>query len=311
MSVFIMFVMLLWAGVANAFTVTASNFQSPNKPENAIDGDINTRWSCLGECWIQLDLGYVAGDNDLYIVWRNIEKHVPIFEIEISLDGETWEVVNDGTPNEDQFFPPHVLYSFDPGEGYQYIRVTGHGNSFNGWNSILEMTVNDPPDENWARREIASISASHHEKTNAPELAFDGNLATHWTADSPAWLEVELIPLYDFKLTEVDQVKIAWKSGNKRVAKFDIEASMDGVRWEVVYSGESTGKSLALESYVIGRFGSVCARYVRIVGKGNNDPKQAVKNSITEAQIWGMDSPDIPFCDFPTPDSLDAVTGRM
>src|SRR5687767_14729542 len=88
MSIFIAFIVLFWAGVADAFyyKVTASDYVEPNRPTNAIDDDRNTHWTCRGECWIQLDVEEVWTLNEVYIEWKNDSKRLAFFDIVLSTD---------------------------------------------------------------------------------------------------------------------------------------------------------------------------------------------------------------------------------
>ena len=115
-----------------------------------------------------------------------------------------------------------------------------------------------------------------------PALAVDGNLATHWTGLNGASLTLDL-----GSVTQVNDIRIAWKSGNKRRADHDIEVSEDGDAWTLVYSGLSTGKMLIPESHILDQ--DYFVRYVRITGHGNDaaDPASRNKNLITEVEVWG------------------------
>lgn len=313
MFAWLVVLMMLAVGVgsASALTVTASDFQSPNKPENVVDRSYNTRWSCQGECWLQLDFGYVNNYfRELWISWRNSKKRISVFDVAVSVDGATWETVFSGTSDDDagDDFHDDGLFEFGGPFPARYVRVIGHGNDFNDWNSILDIHLGDFWEDRWEKRDIKEVTASHHEKTNAPALALDSNLGTHWTADSPAWIQFEFA-----RATMIEEVDIAWKSGNKRVASFDIQVSEDGSNWETAFSGQSSGASLALESYMLNER-PYCAKYVRIVGKGNNDPKQKIKNSITEVEIWTLFFPgEDPDCDDApwNEDSLDVIADRQ
>jgi hypothetical protein len=112
---------------------------------------------------------------------------------------------------------------------------------------------------------------------NPPEDTIDGDLSTRWSAFGDGqWIE------YDLGSTKnVGLVKIAWLYGDRRMAYFDIEVSTDGVDWSQVYSGQSSGTTVNLESY---DFDDVTARYVRIVGHRNT---RNGWNSITEVEIYG------------------------
>jgi hypothetical protein len=68
--------------------------------------------------------------------------------------------------------------------------------------------------------------------------------------------------------------------GDSRYAYFAIEVSVDGVNFERVYDGTSSGTTLQLQEFILGD--TLQARYVRIVGFGNSQNKW---NSITEVSF--------------------------
>lgn len=109
---------------------------------------------------------------------------------------------------------------------------------------------------------IQDVIASGHDG-NEPKNTVDANLSTRWSASGDGvWIR------YDLGASRtVLAVDVAWYQGNARVARFSIETSADGATWRRVYQGQSSGTSLGLERYVLG---DVTARYVRLVGHGNN-----------------------------------------
>src|SRR3989442_729269 len=123
---------------------------------------------------------------------------------------------------------------------------------------------------------VVSVVASGDDG-NIPENTLDNNLATRWSASGDGqWIR------YDFgTVAAIDRVGIAWYLGDTRSAYFDIEVSLDTVTWAKVFSGQSSGQTLQLESYT---FPTASGRYVRIVGHGNST---SAWNSITEAAICG------------------------
>lgn len=297
-------VALFWVATGWAsspeYKVTASGYEKANIPSNAIDDDPLTHWTCRGECWIEIDQGYVGITNNIYIGWLNTKRE-NFFDIATSTDGVNWTTVfksdvseNTGTEFGEYEFDPDLTGPPPPPDGLEegefwppgyiearYFRVIGHGNSNSDHNSIVELREwSFDQEEFMIQHDIVAATASAHNKTNTPERAIDDNLATHWTSDNGEWIQLDL-----GYLDTVENVKIAWLSGNKRKADYDIEVSMDGVNWELAFAGTSTGASLKLENNLFGK--EYCARYVRIYGYGNDHPTQGSKNSITEVEIWG------------------------
>src|SRR3989441_11579158 len=97
-------------------------------------------------------------------------------------------------------------------------------------------------------------------------------ISTRWSAQGDSqWIRYDL-----GAVAALDQVDIAWYVGDTRIASFDIQVSLDTVTWTTVFSGQSSGQTLQLESYA---FPTTSGRYVRIVGHGNSASNW---NSITE-----------------------------
>src|SRR6266699_1864849 len=126
----------------------------------------------------------------------------------------------------------------------------------------------------------ASVVASANDG-NAPQNTLDKSLATRWSAQGDGqWIRYDL-----GALVAIDHLDIAWYLGDTRIASFDIQVSPDTVTWTQVFSGQSSGQTLQLESYA---FPTTADRYVRIVGHGNST---SAWNSITEVAILGTALP--------------------
>ena len=123
---------------------------------------------------------------------------------------------------------------------------------------------------------VSSVFASGDDG-NVPQNTLDGNLSTRWSSSGVGeWITFELNNTF-----EVQSINISWYVGDVRVSFFDVLYSEDGLSWVNVYSGESSGTSIFQESYGLI---DAAARYVRIVGKGNNLNSW---NSITTVTILG------------------------
>ncbi len=119
-------------------SVKASRVPQPaNSPENSIDGDLGTRFSCDGVCWIEYDLGSIQSLNSISIAfWLAIER-VGQFDIELSQDGVHYTKVFDGDALQTEGFENHKLY----GENARYVRLNcyGYNHISSNWNSILDV----------------------------------------------------------------------------------------------------------------------------------------------------------------------------
>ncbi len=119
------------------------------------------------------------------------------------------------------------------------------------------------------------VSASSDDG-NVPANVLDNNLNTRWSASGDG----QWIQFCQANTTTVSGVKIAFYNGNVRRSLFDIQVSANGTSWTNVATGlQSSGTSLALETF---SFTGTSAKYVRILGHGNN---VNAWNSYTEVQI--------------------------
>ena len=123
----------------DAYTVAAVSAsavpEEENVPENAIDDSLDTRWSADGDAWISFDLGESKLLGYAGIAFFNSAVRKTKFDIEVSEDGKTWEKVWSGMS----------VKGKEGIQGYplenktaRYVRIYGHGNTVNEWNSVLE-----------------------------------------------------------------------------------------------------------------------------------------------------------------------------
>lgn len=120
---------------------------------------------------------------------------------------------------------------------------------------------------------MASAS-SIPEDANGPDKMIDGDFSTRCAVEYNCWMEIDLGEITDFA-----GVAIAFMDGSKRQAIYDILYSEDGVNYQRVFSGRSTGETEEYESISIpGR-----ARYIRFAGYGNTTSGW---NSVTEFGVY-------------------------
>ena len=145
-----------------------------------------------------------------------------------------------------------------------------------------EIVISAPPQTklDYSHNELKVIAASVDVLTQEdapPENSLDHNFETRLALAVPNFV------IYDFgEVKPVDKVLLAFYSGNRRKAIFDIEVSEDNINWTQVFSGESSGKTLDYEYFDIG---SQKARYLKIVGHGADTKENWL--SITEFRAFG------------------------
>lgn len=121
-------------------SVTASRVpQAENNPENTLDGDMETRWSCDGICWIEYDLGAVYDLNSVSIAFWLANERLGQFDIEISQDGHNYVKCFDGDALKINGLENHKLF----GAKARYVRFNcyGYDNVKTNWNSVLEVKM--------------------------------------------------------------------------------------------------------------------------------------------------------------------------
>ncbi len=113
--------------------------QAENSPENTMDGDLNTRWSCQGLCWIEYDLGKVYDLNSISLAFLESDIRTAQFSIELSEDGKNYVSYFDGDSIRTKGFENHRFF----GAKARYVRINASGYDGNreNWNSITEVKL--------------------------------------------------------------------------------------------------------------------------------------------------------------------------
>lgn len=118
----------------------AASADDGNVPANVLDGNLDTRWSAEGDGqWIQFCLGSPASISGVQIAFYNGAARTSSFDVLVSADGLSWttaatNLVSSGTSAALETF------TFAAKTG-KFIRIVGHGNSVNAWNSYSEVVI--------------------------------------------------------------------------------------------------------------------------------------------------------------------------
>lgn len=259
-----------------ASTVTASA-DDGNVPANTVDGNLATRWSANGDGqWIRYDLGITRTVHFIKIAWVSGDTRTAYFDVQVSPNGTDWTnlLLSHASSGASAALE---TYSFSATSA-RYVRIVGHGNSVNLWNSIAETEIwgtTSAPQKLSVPGSAVSASA---DDGNVPANTVDGSLDTRWSANGAGqWIRYDL-----GSVKSARHLKIAWLNGDTRTSMFDIQISTDGSTWTTVLTdAQSSGSTTALETVDIS---DTNGRYVRYLGYGNN---VNLWNSITEFEIWG------------------------
>jgi len=105
------------------------------------DGNLGTHWFAEGDNqYLKAELEEASMVNGVEIAWWKNRERTSAFEVEVSSDGSSWTTVLPEMNTEDvardfEYYPlPEEIEA-------KFIRVIGHGNTANGWNSIAELRI--------------------------------------------------------------------------------------------------------------------------------------------------------------------------
>ncbi len=118
--------------------VTASTYEDPNVPENTLDGNTGTRWSAEGDQWINYEMEEEDTISYVAISIHHGDQIRLSLDIEVSLNQENWIPVFSGLSSGTTLQPE--IYDFSDISG-KYVRIFGHGNNANDWNSLTTVNV--------------------------------------------------------------------------------------------------------------------------------------------------------------------------
>ncbi len=119
-------------------SVTASA-DDGNVPTNTVDGSLATRWSANGDGqWIRFDLGSTRTVTSVKIAFYSGDVRTSTFDVQTSPDGTTWTTRGSFTSSGTSL----ALETFNSTDASaRFVRLLGHGNSVNLWNSYTEVEI--------------------------------------------------------------------------------------------------------------------------------------------------------------------------
>ena len=122
----------------------ASSFQDDewgyNPPEDAFDGDLNTRWSAEGDGeWIQHNFCEELSLESVDIAFYSGFTRSYSLTIEVSSDGRTFTQVFSGSSASGTLALQNFDFADTPAK---YVRIKGFGNNSNDWNNYTEIVFN-------------------------------------------------------------------------------------------------------------------------------------------------------------------------
>jgi hypothetical protein len=186
-------------------SLTSSASERGNPPRNAIDGNLNTRWSSHAITkYIQLDLGSIKTICGASVAWFKGDTRQYFFTISTSKDRVNYSNVHQGISSGHTLKPENYqIQSTDA----RYVKIIVSRNSQNTWASINEITIygpnqstnppspstNHPPIIN----NVTGISTPQDKAVTIPIIVSDpdqGDSATITNKSSPAHGKLSLGP---------------------------------------------------------------------------------------------------------------------
>jgi beta-galactosidase len=144
------------SNLALGATATASSVENGGLgPQNAVDGNLTTRWSsaAVDPSWIELDLGAVQTFDKVVLVWEN--AYGKAYQIQVSNDNQNWTTVytqkagTGGTETLDF-----------PSTSARYVRMYGTQRGTQYGYSLFEFEVFDAPQCGGATERYTPLGAA-------------------------------------------------------------------------------------------------------------------------------------------------------
>lgn len=128
----------------------------------------------------------------------------------------------------------------------------------------FKMAAKIVSEENYTELPFVGVKVSSEPEAKNPAAnAVDGDAATRWAANGDGeWIEIDMGEVRQF-----DALKMAFYLGGQRTTNFELAVSQDGVNYETIYFGDTSGNTEECETYLI----SGTARYIRFIGHGNSE----------------------------------------
>lgn len=122
--------------------ITASE-DDGNRPVNVDDRNYNTRWSAESEgAYITLELDGVQPVAYIGVAMYSGDERQETLDVLVSQDGENYQTVVSGFTT--SLTRNMEAVPFDKTYDAKYVRVVGHGNTLNAWNSFAEIRIYGP-----------------------------------------------------------------------------------------------------------------------------------------------------------------------
>jgi hypothetical protein len=121
-------------------TVSSSG-DDGNVAANVLDNNLATRWSASGDGqWLAFCLGTSQSVSGVQIAFYSGNTRQSIFDIQVSGDGIAWNTVSSTIHSSGSSLALET-FALTTLQNVQYVRILGHGNTVNAWNSYTEVKI--------------------------------------------------------------------------------------------------------------------------------------------------------------------------
>ncbi len=268
--------------------------EAENHAGNLVDGNKMTVWASQGDASVTINLGSSMTVSTVGVAMKMYEDDRTIpYDIEISTDGLSYTQVWSGNSEPMTDTTKYVSFSAPA----KFVKITAHGNTISGWNSIGEIEVySSGAATGVATTTTTTTSSATTTTANGTKLALtksmltisqlpepenhegnliDGNKMTVWASQNEANVVIDL-----GSAKSLSAIGVAMKMyDDTRTIPYKIEVSADGTSYTEVWSGESDPQTDTT------KYSSVTssARYVRVTAYGNT---VSGWNSIAEIEVY-------------------------
>lgn len=243
------------------FSASASVTGAGYSPANALDGNVNTRWTTgtpqqPGQSFT-VDLGTALNVNKVLLDSgpTSVNDYPVSYQLWTSTDGTNYTEQADGNGN-------GRMTTILPwmGVSARYVKIVQTGTSSTHWWSIAGLSIYSASSFNttgW------NVTASSTESGGSPNNAIDGNSGTRWStgvAQAPGqWFEADFGATETFNQIQLDNSV----DTNDYPRGYTVQVSPDGTNWTQVASGAGYAKSTPIN------FPAVQARYIKLTQTGS------------------------------------------
>ena len=212
-----------------------------NVATNVLDNDLNTRWSASGDGqWIQFCLSSAASVSGVQIAFYSGTTRTSTFDILTSTDGTNWSTASAGRVSSGTSANLET-FTFTARTA-KYVRIVGHGNSVNAWNSYTEVRIQTS--STVAARMIEESLSSKETLASFPNPFHKTNTITYYLEKES---QVQL-GVYDIMGKRVAVLVNGHVTAGSHRTFFNAQQLAAGVYWlRLVYNGKVITKSIIKE----------------------------------------------------------------